>query len=809
MKLRLWNSLASRLIFTLALFSLILVGALAYVNTKIVMQSYEEQLRQTMEERLAQFLPTIASALERGDEAAVKKALAELTAAESVSRAAVLRQKHSAALETGNASSILFSLTHPITDADGHRLGTLEIDVSDTLFHDRMQKYYRFLGLLVAGYLILVFLLMRLVQRAFIPLRELTQQLEAFDPSHPAAIELRHTSKDEIGMIAAAANKMSDNIIHHADYMNELNDKIKEGERHLKEAQQIARMGSWWVDPETYTCEFSDQMCVLLGLEKGENSDTIEWDDFVRAIDEKDQRFFIRAVESTAKTHRPFRLMHKLTNAFGEKLHVLTEGKLSRRLDGTPIVSGISMDISEQTESQRMIEKLAFYDPLTNLPNRTLFNDRLSKALKDARRRKEKVGVFFLDLDRFKNVNDTLGHTLGDLLLKEVAARLRKCLRESDTVARIGGDEFVVITPMLHGEDDAKVVAKKLLTAMQDRWELGDKTLFTTTSIGVALYPDHADDVETLVKFADTAMYRAKEEGRNNIKIFDASMSKRIAKTLQIEHEMREAVATMEQFELYYQPKISLRSGAIVGAEVLLRWNHPELGLVFPDDFIPIAESTGMIIPIGEWVMHDAAKQIEKWEQEGIVPLRLAVNLSGRQFQSPTLLEHIRNVLQQHAIKPQYLEFEVTESVSMISLQESLKVLHQLRDLGVGIVIDDFGTGYSSLAYLKQFPVDTLKIDKAFIMNMLDDPDDRTIVESIVSMSKAMDLKIVAEGVETLEHVQLLKKMEVDFGQGYFFSRPVPLPQFDLLYRKNLVKMKERREAMRRRSEQKQDTQKR
>jgi len=227
---------------------------------------------------------------------------------------------------------------------------------------------------------------------------------------------------------------------------------------------------------------------------------------------------------------------------------------------------------------------------------------------------------------------------------------------------------------------------------------------------------------------------------------------------------------------------------------VLIRWNHPSMGLVFPDDFIPIAENTGMIIAIGEWVMHEAARQVERWKKEGIAPLRLAVNLSGRQFQSPTLLEHIRDVLEGYDIAPQYLEFEVTESVSMNRLEESLNVLRRLRELGVGVVIDDFGTGYSSLAYLKQFPVDTLKIDKAFIMNMLEDADDRTIVESIVSMSKAMHLKIVAEGVETAEHVTLLKKMGVDFAQGYYFSRPIPLPQFDLLYRKNLVRMQQRRQ---------------
>gem|GEM_PF-4985324 len=785
--------------FTLAIFSILLVAALAYVNTKIVEDNYKTGLRKRVEQKISLVEPQLRRALASRKAERIEAVLGNLVSDGSVAGAEIRID--------GTAEPIAVQMhpgertlleTERAVSAGGTK-ALLTVRVSDREFRAMMQQYLYFLGAIVAGYLFLILILMRLVHRAFLPLEELSRKLEAFDPGHPVPIELEDAGRNEIGRIAAAASKMSDNIIHHADYMNELHEKIKEGQRHLKEAQQIARLGSWRVDPRTYECEFSDQMYVLLGLDP--EGPPMQWQDFVDAIEEKDRRFFVRAVENTVRKHTPFRLMHQLHNRSGERLHVLTEGKLSERTDGTQIVSGISMDVSEQAESQRMIEKLAFYDPLTNLPNRLLFNDRLEKAIKDARRRSEKVGVFFLDLDRFKNVNDTLGHTMGDLLLKEVAQRLRRSLRESDTISRIGGDEFIVIAPMLGGEPDAMVVARKLLAAMQERWELGDKSLFTTTSIGVAIYPDHAQDVDTLVKFADTAMYKAKEEGRNKIKIYNLSMGEKIEKKLKIEHEMREAIETMEQFELYYQPKISLRSGAIVGAEVLIRWNHPELGLVFPDDFIPIAESTGMIIAIGEWVMHDAARQIEKWKQEGVVPLKLAVNLSGRQFQSPTLLEHIRTVLDRYDIRPQYLEFEVTESVSMISLQESLKVLHQLSDLGVGVVIDDFGTGYSSLAYLKQFPVDTLKIDKAFIMNMLEDHDDRVIVESIVSMSKAMDLKIVAEGVETIEHVHLLKKLGVDFGQGYFFSRPIPIEKFDLMYRKNLIRMKERREAQREKKE--------
>ncbi|MHC3993488.1 putative bifunctional diguanylate cyclase/phosphodiesterase [Thiomicrolovo sp. ZZH C-3] len=793
MKLTIWNSLASKLLFSLAFFSLLLVFGLAYVNTKIVISGYKKQLQELVEQKIDFMLPQLSDALHNNKQLLVEEQLIRLSSAQVINGVRLL-QNHGRPLVVGKFGSPhrLFTLALPVTNINGETVASMDVAVSDRNFRAMMEQYFQFLAAIIAGYVLLVLLLLRLLYRSFFPLRELTRKLEAFDPSHPVPIELEDTSANEIGMIAEAANKMSDNIIHHADFMNELHKEIEEGRQHLKEAQQIARMGSWRIDTQTHDCSFSDQMYVLLGLPM--DGMPLTWEALLNAIDPSQRQAFIRALDNTAQTHTPFRLMHKLVNAHGEAMHVLTEGKLSLRRDGKAFISGITMDVSEQAESQQMIEKLAFYDPLTNLPNRVLMQDRLQKAIKDANRRGEKLGVLFLDLDGFKNVNDTLGHTLGDRLLKEVAERLKRTLRDTDTISRIGGDEFIVLLPYINSEKDITIVAKKMIDALQERWEFGDKAIFTTTSIGVAIYPDHSGDADTLIKFADTAMYKAKEDGRNRYRFYDTTMGETIRKKLQVEHEMREAIETMEQFELYYQPKISLRTGAIIGAEALIRWNHPKIGTVYPDDFIPVAEHTGMIIKIGEWVMHEAARRIEQWRASGIAPLKLAVNLSGRQFGSPLLLHQIRTVLQRYDIKPQYLEFEVTESVSMISLTESLKVLHQLRDLGVGVNIDDFGTGYSSLAYLKQFPVDTLKIDKAFIMNMLDDQDDRTIVESIVSLSKAMGLKIVAEGIESAEHVRLLKKLGVDYGQGYYFSKPVPFGQLDRMYRNNLVKMKTLRE---------------
>lgn len=790
-KPRIWHSLAYRLLLSLALYSLLLVGVISYINTELVERTYKTEVEEMIRERIIRLEPLINQGIARRDVKQLQSALDALDAANFIEGAAFDLGALNIYLRSQKMALNPFVVVREeLTDRDGKTVGSLRVNASDGMYRDMLQSYLEYLGMMAVGYLLLSYILLRVLSRSFLPLVELTRQLENFDPSDPTPIVLEHVGNNEIGAIMEAANKMRDNIAHHAGYMHELTTRLEESRQHLKEAQQIARMGSWRFDVQSRVCEFSDQMYALLGFDS-ENTE-LSWEDFVEAIEVKDRRFFERAVKNTAKTHVPFRLLHELRTRHGEVLHILTEGKRSEADEGEVVITGISMDVSEQTESQRMIEKLAFYDPLTNLPNRTLLNDRLNKAIIDARRRGEKVGVFFLDLDRFKHINDTMGHTFGDLLLKEVAQRLKRSLRETDTVSRIGGDEFIIIATMQKEIRDVELVGKKVLRAMQARFELGHKSLFTTTSIGVAVYPDHAGDVEKLMKYADTAMYKAKEAGRNSLRLYSPQMGEQVEQRMQLEHDMREALAKMEQFELYYQAKVSLRTGAIIGAEVLIRWNHPKHGLVFPDTFIPLAESTGMIIPIGEWVMHESARAIENWERMGVPPARLAVNLSGTQFQSPTLLQQIRNVLKTHKISPSLLEFEVTESVSMVSLSDSLKVLNELKALGVGVVIDDFGTGYSSLAYLKQFPVDTLKIDKAFIMNMLEDQDDRTIVEAIVSLSKAMDLRIVAEGVEELAHVKLLQKMKVDYGQGYYFSKPIPFEQFNKLYKHSLAKARAR-----------------
>jgi len=440
----------------------------------------------------------------------------------------------------------------------------------------------------------------------------------------------------------------------------------------------------------------------------------------------------------------------------------------------------IFADITEHKQTEEHMRHLAHYDALTNLPNRTLFNDRLGQALINAQRDNGKAAVMFLDLDRFKNINDTLGHGIGDLLLQEVAVRLTGCVRQGDTVSRLGGDEFVVLLPELNDEKDARLVAQKLLNAAAFPMVLGGHELHISASIGISYYPMDGANSEALMKNADVAMYRAKEEGRNNFQFYHASMNARSFERLAMETSMRYALNRGE-FELYYQPRFSLPEGRIVGAEALIRWNHPDLGLVSPGLFIPLAEETGLILPIGEWVLKQVAAQGMSWQQAGFPRLSLAVNVSARQFRRVDFAGEVLQILRNSGFDPHHLELELTESTLMTHAEENIETLKKLNALGIRIAIDDFGTGYSSLSYLKRLPVDILKIDRSFVSEVPDNRDGVAIVEAIIAMAHSLGLHIIAEGVETTEQLEFLQMRKCNEIQGYYFSHPLPVEQFEQL----------------------------
>jgi diguanylate cyclase (GGDEF)-like protein/PAS domain S-box-containing protein len=434
-------------------------------------------------------------------------------------------------------------------------------------------------------------------------------------------------------------------------------------------------------------------------------------------------------------------------------------------------------DVSAARALSLRMSYLAQHDGLTELPNRILLNDRVTQAIALAYRHQKKLALLFVDVDRFKHINDSLGHAIGDRLLQSVAQRLLACVRSSDTVSRQGGDEFVVLLSELTHARDAAVIAEKILLTLATPHSIDQLELHVTASIGIVIYPDDATQAETLLKNADFAMYHAKDAGRNNYQFFKPEMNSRAIERQSLEDGLRHALERQE-FVLYYQPKVNLETGSIVGVEALIRWRHPHLGLVSPAQFIPVAEECGFIVPIGRWVLREACCQARIWREKGIPALRVAVNISAVELRAKNFVAEVRAILAETGFDPHCLELELTETFLMQDSKSTAAVLKDLKDIGVHLALDDFGTGYSSLSYVKRFPIDTLKIDQSFVRDIATDADDASIVSAVIGMGKSLHMRVVAEGVETRQQLEFLQKHSCPFGQGYLFSPPVGAWQF-------------------------------
>jgi len=552
-------------------------------------------------------------------------------------------------------------------------------------------------------------------------------------------------------------------------------DALRASEETLRATFRQAGVGIFITSPDRRYLQVNDKYCDMLGYTREEllqmSSADVLPPEAVGAVQANRNKLMLGELQTVSHERQ-------LLRKDGSLIWVNHATSLARGQNGEPThLITVAEDISERKRAEERLTQLAHYDVLTSLPNRMLFFDRLKHALAEAKRNHSRAAMMFVDLDRFKNINDTLGHAAGDDLLQQVAERLKESVRASDTVGRLGGDEFAVVLSNLATAGDADAAARKIIARFSEPFRLTQAELFVTASIGIALYPDDSTDQDALIKNADIAMYRAKEEGRNTYAFFSPGMNAQGSERLNMEVMLRRALERKE-FVLHYQPKIALQGSRIVGVEALIRWNSKELGPVLPMQFIPLAEETGLIAPIGAWVLKTACAQNKAWQDQGLPPLLMSVNLSPRQFQQKNLVQMIAGTLAETGLDPRSLELEITESMIMQHPEKSSAILQQLHEIGVQLSIDDFGTGYLSFANPKRFPVRRLKIEQSLVRDITTDADDAAIVTAVIGMAKSLKLEVVAEGVETREQFALLAQLRCDEYQGYYFSKPLPAEEF-------------------------------
>jgi diguanylate cyclase (GGDEF)-like protein len=565
-------------------------------------------------------------------------------------------------------------------------------------------------------------------------------------------------------------------------------DDLRTSEERLAEAQRIGLMGNWEWEIASGRIRWSDQIYRLLGVEP--RAFAPDFERFLEHVHPDDREALRRTFAAAADAGLAYGLDHRLLLAGGGVRHLHVQGEAHRDADGRVWrVTGTVQDITERKLAEEQIRHLAYYDGLTGLPNRLLFGERLAQALATARRQGKMLATLCFDLDRFKRINDTLGHSVGDQLLRAVAERLRRSVRESDllgwnepraegeALARLGGDEFILAFAEVARVDDVARAARRVQELLAEPFRLGGHEAFVSASIGISVFPHDGDDAEALLKNADTAMYHAKDAGGNQFQFYAQSMNASALERLELENALRRGLERAE-FRLHFQPQVDGPDGRVIGAEALVRWHHPELGLVAPGEFIPLAEESGLIVPLGEWVLRAACAQACAWRDAGLGLGRVAVNLSGRQFRQKNLLEVVRRILAESGADPQLIEIEITESVVMQNAEDTVGTLAALKAMGLRLAVDDFGTGYSSLSYLKRFPLDVLKIDRSFIRDVTCNADDAAIAKTIIAMAHSLRLEVVAEGVETAAQAAFLAAHGCQIMQGYLYGRPLPAEEF-------------------------------
>ncbi len=550
----------------------------------------------------------------------------------------------------------------------------------------------------------------------------------------------------------------------------------------LAEAQRVAKLGNWTWDLDNQKLFVSEESYRIFGVPRVDPG--VFHKLLLNSVDKDDKNGFDIAVQKASDGETlDYAFQARLPN--GETKTILMHlDSSTEHLEPDHRIFGTIQDITEQRKAEESIRQLAYYDSITGLPNRDLFKEHLSMALHQAERNKEKIAVMFLDLDNFKRVNDSLGHEAGDRLLKTISERLDESLRSTDlaardmgdmnsSLARLGGDEFTVMLSGLHGIEHVEMIGQRILERIAEPIMLSGNRVCVSSSIGVAIYPEDGEDLDTLLRNADAAMYEVKSQGRNGVFFYDNVLRQQSHDRVQLESELHTAIEE-DQLTLFYQPKVDAETCQVLGFEALIRWIHPERGMVSPIDFIPVAEESGLIIPMGAWVIKTACRQYQAWRKLTDSEFSVSVNLSAHQFADEHLLTTIRDILLETEMPAQYLEFEITETVLMQDADTAMRILDQMKVMGLKVSIDDFGTGYSSISYLKHFPADVLKIDRAFVKDLPHDEQDATITNAIILLAKALNMGLVAEGVETEAQLQWMREKGCDQIQGYLFSPPVP-----------------------------------
>lgn len=554
---------------------------------------------------------------------------------------------------------------------------------------------------------------------------------------------------------------------------------LHRNQQRLSQAQHIAKLGYWEIDLSGGKVHCSDELYWVLGMESDARVDSL--DIFMNMVHADDRQAVQQAIEEAQRTQHPYELEHRIERPDGLEITVHQQGKLLLDDEGHPqTLLGTIQDITERKAAEELIEYQAFYDSLTDLPNRRLFTDHVSHATPLAHQQQKQLAVLFMGLDRFKVVNDTLGHAAGDTLLREVAARLKGLNRDGVSIARFGADVFALLLEGLEHSSEVDAYVATLMEQMAVPLTIQGQEFFITTSVGISLFPHDGNGAESLMKAADTAMFRAKEAGGQQYQYFTADMNVVAQQRLQTENELRKALER-DEFQVFYQPQVDATTRKIVSMEALIRWFHPERGMVSPLDFIPVAEDSGLIVPIGEWVLRTACRHTREWNEKYGLNLRVGVNLSGRQFAQPDLNEVVDSALKESGLPNSCLDLEVTESIAMDNIDDCISTLQQFKEKGIYSSMDDFGTGYSSLSYLQQMPLHTLKIDRAFVKDIKGGGENGEISRAIIAMAHSLGMNVIAEGVETEEQLVFLRDQRCDIIQGFFISKPLEHAAFEAL----------------------------